>query len=379
MSTTLTSAIINVNVSKLKKDLEALGDIKVQSIAPKDGLTLTTVIMVRGDGVSNLTGSQVIAAQAVIDAHVDLQDEDLRLLGRNDTVLGNTQAGTLDFYNTNVARWRINTSHALLPVANASYDLGSSGLRINQLFSVTGNFSGDVSISGNLTVSGTTTTINTANLNIADNIITLNSDWTGAPTEDAGILIERGSSTDAEILWNETTDKFQAGVLTDLQNIIRQTEFDTHVNNVSNPHSVTKTQVGLSNVTNDAQLKRASGDYISFTAKTVPVSADVFLIEDSAAGNAKKRVTFTQINSNLVHQNLSGAGTNTHTQIDAHISDLANPHAVTKTQVGLSNVTNDAQLKRAASDFSSFTVKATPTNSDAVSYTHLTLPTNREV
>ena len=37
-----------------------------------------------------------------------------------------------------------------------------------------------------------------------------------------------------------------------------QTNVTSHVNSTSNPHSVTKTQVGLSNVTNDAQLKIAS-------------------------------------------------------------------------------------------------------------------------
>ena len=30
--------------------------------------------------------------------------------------------------------------------------------------------------------------------------------------------------------------------------------------------------------------------------------------------------------------------------VETHLSDYANPHGVTKTQVGLSNVTNDAQL-----------------------------------
>ena len=35
----------------------------------------------------------------------------------------------------------------------------------------------------------------------------------------------------------------------------------------------------------------------------------------------------------------------------AHIANVANPHAVTKTQVGLSNVTNDAQLKIASNLF----------------------------
>ena len=364
MATTLTSAIINVNISKLKKDLEAPGDIKVKSITPKNGATSTAVVLTRGDGSSNLLGAQVSAAQAVLDAHTDLQDEDVKLIGRDNFSFGNKQVGTVDIHNAGTAVWRIDASNHLLPVTGSSFNIGSPGSRVNIIYGVTGNFSGDLAVSGSLTVSGTLTTINTANLDISDNIIRLNSGVTGAPTLDSGILIERGTSTDAEIIWNETTDKFQAGITTDLQNLIRQTEFDTHVNNVSNPHSVTKTQVGLSAVTNDAQLKRAAGDFASFTAKTIPISADIFLIEDSAAAHVKKYVTFGQINSNLVHQNLSGAGTNTHTQIDSHIADTANPHTTTKTQVGLSNVTNDAQLKRSANDFSSFTIKVTPTTSD---------------
>lgn len=48
--------------------------------------------------------------------------------------------------------------------------------------------------------------------------------------------------------------------------------------------------VGLGNVTNDAQLKRAAGDIAGFTEKASPVSADLVLIEDSADTNNKKKV-----------------------------------------------------------------------------------------
>lgn len=37
---------------------------------------------------------------------------------------------------------------------------------------------------------------------------------------------------------------------------------------------------------------------------------------------------------NIVHQNLSGAGTNTHAQIDSHISNTSNPHNTSAAQVG---------------------------------------------
>lgn len=70
--------------------------------------------------------------------------------------------------------------------------------------------SNNLIVSGNLTVSGTTTTVNTATLNIADNLITLNSDFTtGTPTENAGIEVLRGSSATTAVRWNETTDKWQ--------------------------------------------------------------------------------------------------------------------------------------------------------------------------
>ena len=65
-------------------------------------------------------------------------------------------------------------------------------------------------VSGDLTVSGTTTSVNTETINLADNVITLNSNATGAPTENAGIEIERGDSTNVELRWNETDDTWEA-------------------------------------------------------------------------------------------------------------------------------------------------------------------------
>jgi len=68
----------------------------------------------------------------------------------------------------------------------------------------------DLTISGNLTVSGTTTTVNTATLSIADNLITLNSDYSGSsPTENAGIEVQRGTAPTTMIRWNESDDKWQ--------------------------------------------------------------------------------------------------------------------------------------------------------------------------
>jgi len=64
-------------------------------------------------------------------------------------------------------------------------------------------------VGGNLTVSGTTTTVNTETIELADNIIVLNSNAAGAPSENAGIEIERGSDTNVLLRWNETYDKWE--------------------------------------------------------------------------------------------------------------------------------------------------------------------------
>jgi hypothetical protein len=64
-------------------------------------------------------------------------------------------------------------------------------------------------ITGDLTVQGNTVTLETATLSIEDNIITLNHGVTGSPTLDAGIEVERGTSDNVLIRWNETSDKWE--------------------------------------------------------------------------------------------------------------------------------------------------------------------------
>ncbi len=66
----------------------------------------------------------------------------------------------------------------------------------------------NLTVGGNLNVTGTINSVNTTQVNIVDNKINLNTDFTGAPVTDAGIRVERGTSPDVEILWNETTDNW---------------------------------------------------------------------------------------------------------------------------------------------------------------------------
>ena len=114
---------------------------------------------------------------------------------------------------------------------NATANVGIGTSTPNAKFHVVGtaNVSGnvafgqDVSIAGNLTVSGTTTYINTTTLDVGDNIITLNADVTSgtAPTENQGLLFNRGSSPNTSFLWDESGDRFLMDVGNDANSAFR--------------------------------------------------------------------------------------------------------------------------------------------------------------
>jgi hypothetical protein len=71
---------------------------------------------------------------------------------------------------------------------------------------------GKLTVTGDLQVDGTTTTLNTETLAVEDNIVLLNKNVTGTPSTNAGIEVERGTSDNASITWNEGTDKWTAGI-----------------------------------------------------------------------------------------------------------------------------------------------------------------------
>ena len=80
------------------------------------------------------------------------------------------------------------------------------------------NLSGDyiinstlVTINGNLVVTGNTTSINSTDLIVNDNIITLNGNVTGVPVLNAAISVNRGSSANVQLRWNESFDKWLNG------------------------------------------------------------------------------------------------------------------------------------------------------------------------
>jgi len=92
-----------------------------------------------------------------------------------------------------------------------SFAVDSTVVRTTGTQTVNGakTFGDDIIISGNLTINGTQTTVSTETLAIEDNIIVLNNGTSGTPSENAGIQVDRGSSSDVFLNWDESNDKWQ--------------------------------------------------------------------------------------------------------------------------------------------------------------------------
>ena len=160
---------------------------------------------------------------------------------------------------------------------------------------------------------------------------------------------------------------------------------NTHIQDKSNPHQVTKEQVGLGNVTDDAQVKRSemgmpegvatldatgkvpSSQLPSFVDDVIEVDSFDLLPETGETGkiyvtkdtNLTYRWSgsqYVEISESLALGETSSTaypgdkGKATTDKVNAHTSDYNNPHKVDKAQVGLGNVDNTADLDKPVSN-----------------------------
>lgn len=202
-------------------------------IADETSLTVNAgTISIKDLGVTEgkLAASAVATGKIANDAVTFAKLQNIgenTIVGRNNTGAGNAEALTPAEVRTmiNVADGANNYS---LPTASATVlggvkvgtDLAISsgelsvGNNIPRLdaantFALEQTFSNDVAISGNLTVSGTVTTINTADLDVRDKLITLNvGNTTPATATGSGFQITIDANTTAGITWDNAQGRF---------------------------------------------------------------------------------------------------------------------------------------------------------------------------
>ena len=155
----------------------------------------------------------------------------------------------------------------------------------------------------------------------------------------------------------------------------------THIANTNNPHSVTKAQVELGNVTNDAQVKRsemgvangvatldANGlvpssqlpsyvddvlEYSSLTSfPTQGETGKIYIATDTNLTYRWSGTAYVEISKSLALGETSSTayagdkGKSVADSLSSHISNTSNPHNVTKAQLGLGNVDNTADANK---------------------------------
>jgi len=258
----------------------------------------------------------------------------------------------------------------------------------------TARFQGNVLINADLTVTGTTTTIDSQNLVVEDNVITLNENASQAT--DAGIMIKRSAADNAVFFWDETDNKFKVGTtprdgstttdfdsvtLSNLQvldpvaneDAATKKYVDDEIATVSGGGGVTGIQVDLDNPTDSTF---SDGAYLGLTTTTKVTDAIDELNEvlgNVQAGTYLKSVSFvadsTSISANdtvtLTITTTPTAGANTRYTItwgdgntDTGVSDSTPSH--TYTSGGTFSVTvkafeNDAGTTDSAGSFATST------------------------
>jgi hypothetical protein len=172
---------------------------------------------------------------------------------------------------------------------------------------------------------------------------------------------------------NLTTQELEAQVRANTNNIeINKTNISAHIDDKTNPHDVTKAQVGLSNVDNTSDANKpvstaqqtaintalsTSKEYtdtkvanlvgtapetlntLEELAQAIEDNEDVVETLNNAIGNKADKSELEELRNSI--GNNTGDGVS-----NTHISDTNNPHNVTKSQVGLGNVDNTSDLNK---------------------------------
>jgi uncharacterized cupin superfamily protein len=176
---------------------------------------------------------------------------------------------------------------------------------------------GDLVVTGALTVSGSVTTLNTETLLVEDNQITLNSNVTGTPSVDAGIEVERGDSTNASLIWDESATKWAAGLIGSETAISLEghthvasdvTDFNTAVDSEIDAYLTGSNSISISSGSIDITLLSGSGSYLTTTSGLAVNKSDLesALVSDGfpkkfAEGNASLTSTGGLCTWNVTH------------------------------------------------------------------------------
>ena len=168
-----------------------------------------------------------------------------------------------------------------------------------------------------------------------------------------------GKIVGANQTYDDTQEKFQSQINAEIKgqlgnsqsgllkkvNDIEESLNSHRETTTGNPHNVTKSDVGLSNVDNtsdaDKPVSTAQEQALDGKVDKVPGKS---LVLDTEIAKLSELQPQTQIDISIA--DAKKAGTDAQANLDIHTSNEKNPHNVTKEQVGLDRVNNTTDLEK---------------------------------
>jgi hypothetical protein len=200
-STAAQSSDMNMDDGTLFVDVSE-NKVGIGNTAPAEALDITGNLTLRSRGYLKLqddTGGQFVALRAPATVSGSVTYTFPAADGSSGQSLTTDGSGTL--------AWS-----AAAPTAGTGVTVSGSQVSIGQAVATSDSptFT-NLTLSGNLTVNGSTVTNSATNTTIEDLLIELGTGTSGSPSSDAGIVIERGSSDNVFMGWDESADVLVLG------------------------------------------------------------------------------------------------------------------------------------------------------------------------
>lgn len=179
-----------------------------------DGLNFPIADGTAGHFLKTDGSGQLSFAEVDTDLSGDSSPQLGGMLDVNGNAIGDGTLELIKFSETASAVNEITVTNAATgghPLIQASGDDTNINLKLDGKGTGVVNVVDDLTVGGDLTVNGTTTTVATTNTVVSDSLIELGNGTSGSPTNDAGLVIERGSANNAFIGFDESEDKFTMG------------------------------------------------------------------------------------------------------------------------------------------------------------------------
>ena len=219
--------------------------------------------------------------------------------------------------------------------------------------------SSNLTVGGDLVISGNTVSLNVAEVLIEDNILVLNSNVTGSPILSAGIEVERGTSTNVQIRWNESLDKWQftndGTTYLDLNSIVANSvTLGLHTVGDYVTNLTAGTGVSISQISGEGATPTISIGQDVATSATPTFARVVAPLTGNVTGNLTGNVTGNVVGN--VTGNLTGNVTGTVSDISNHSINALSDVTITSTANGDFLRWSGSQWVNDAVDLSSDTV-----------------------